>query len=173
VGECARFQPEPVSGPARAHAVLATVVRALAIKLEIMDSRESNYILHEPQNFPQDLKQLQQRYQDLADAPAVAESLRFPERDAAGELLTANRDFKEQLKQRLQIDSVNAGQIEQAIKETEQLYQIWNTMREARCGFYYVVVRRQALRQLRDQLGERAFYRGEMPPHLPIWRLPR
>jgi hypothetical protein len=169
--EFAHYQP--VNGPARAHALLAPTLREVAIKLEIMDAREANYLLHEPQNFHQDLKQLQQRYQDLAGAPALAECLRFPERDVASELVAANRDFKEHLKQRLLIDPVHADEIEAAIAETDRLHQVWNTVREARCGFYYVVVRRQALKQLRELLGDQAFYRGELPPHLPIWRLPR
>ena len=55
--------------------------------------------------------------------------------------------------------------------ETE--HQVWNTLRDARCSFYYVAVRRQALKQLRELVGEPAFYRAELPPPLPTWRLPR
>jgi hypothetical protein len=164
---------QPVSGSARAHAFIAPTLRDLAIKLELMDPREVNYLLHDPQNFPQDLKQLQRRFVDLSDAPAVVECERFPDRDAAGELMAANRGYREELNQRLELDQVHADEIQQAIDEADQLHQVWTTVREARCGFYYVNVRRQALKQLRDMIGEPAFYRGELPPHLPVWRVPR
>ncbi len=154
------------------HAVLAVSVRQLAIGLELFDPRETEYLLHDPQNFNQDLKQLQRRYQELADAPAAAECDRFPDRDAIGELLSLNRTYREEMCRRLEIDPANAAEIEQIIAETDQLYRIWNTAREARCGFYYVNVRRSALKQLRDLIGEPAFYRGELPPCVPVWRIP-
>src|SRR5437867_805105 len=75
--------------------------------------------------------------------------------------------------QRLEIDQVYAAEIQQAIAEADQLHHIWNTLREARTGFLYVAARRQALKQLRELIGEPAFYRGELPPHLPVWRIPR
>jgi hypothetical protein len=32
--------------------------------------------------------------------------------------------------------------------------------------------RRQALQELRDLVGARAFYSGQLPPHVPLWRIP-
>jgi hypothetical protein len=44
-------------------------------------------------------------------------------------------------------------------------------LRDARCDYYYVAYRRQALQQLREAIGPQAFYSGRMPPHVPLWRI--
>jgi hypothetical protein len=31
-------------------------------------------------------------------------------------------------------------------------------------------VRRQALKQLRTLIGAEAYYTGQLPPHVPLWR---
>ena len=56
------------------------------------------------------------------------------------------------------------------LQETDQLYQIWDTVRDARCEYYYVTVRRQALKRLREALGDEAYFSGRLPPHVPLWR---
>jgi hypothetical protein len=33
-----------------------------------------------------------------------------------------------------------------------------------------VTVRRQALKKLREMIGENAYYYGQMPPSVPVWR---
>jgi hypothetical protein len=43
-------------------------------------------------------------------------------------------------------------------------------VRDARCEYYYVTVRRQALKRLKDMLGEDDYYAAKLPPHVPIWR---
>jgi hypothetical protein len=164
---------EPANPHARVHAALAAELRSAAIKLELMDLLETAILLHDSNSFAQDLKTLQRRFQDLADAPAVGEAGRFPDHESITELLAVNRGYREELCQRLLIDRVHSRLIQTAIAETDHLYQVWNTLRDARCGFYYVAVRRHALRQLRDLIGAPAFYRGELPPHLPTWRLPQ
>ena len=57
--------------------------------------------------------------------------------------------------------------------EVDRLYQIWDTTRDARCEYYYIHVRRGALKKLRDAVGEEAYYSGTLPPHVPVWRFAR
>jgi hypothetical protein len=59
------------------------------------------------------------------------------------------------------------------MQEADRLYQVWDTVRDARCDYYYVTVRRQALKRLRDMLGSDAYYSGVLPPHVPLWRFQR
>ena len=155
------------------HAFLAPTLQQLAIKLEFMDQRETSYLFHEPNNFPTDLMQLQRRFQELVDAPAVSDADRFPDREIIAELLSANRAYRDELSQRLLIDPLHAGLIQQAIAETDHLHQLWTALKDARCGIYYVAVRRNALKQFRDLIGAPAYYRGDLPPHVPHWRIPR
>jgi hypothetical protein len=44
-------------------------------------------------------------------------------------------------------------------------------VRDARCDYYYVTVRRLALKRLRELVGDEAYYAGNLPPCVPIWRL--
>ena len=56
------------------------------------------------------------------------------------------------------------------LAETDRLYLVWDAVRDARCDFYYVTVRRQALKKLRDLVGDEAYATGELPPNVPTWR---
>ena len=57
-----------------------------------------------------------------------------------------------------------------AVAETDRLYRVWDAVRDARCEFYYVTVRRQALKRLKEMVGDEAFAEVDLPPHVPGWR---
>jgi hypothetical protein len=57
-----------------------------------------------------------------------------------------------------------------ALQETDRLYQVWDAVRDARCDYYYVTVRRQALKRLRELIGDEAYYSASFPPCVPFWR---
>ena len=54
--------------------------------------------------------------------------------------------------------------------ETDRLFRAWDAVRDARCEFYYTTVRRHALKNLREMIGDDAFAAGELPPYVPEWR---
>src|SRR5690242_16867636 len=62
-------------------------VQRLALQWEILDPREVRYVLTRPEDFQADLKLLQRRYHELANAPPVSDCLRFPDRAVVSELL--------------------------------------------------------------------------------------
>ena len=64
---------------------------------------------------------------------------------------------------------VHWWELREAIQETDRLYQVWDTIRDARCDYYYVTVRRQALKRLRETLGPDSYYSGNLPSHVPVW----
>src|SRR5436305_10940727 len=70
-------------------------LQEVAVQLEILDPREVRYILARPEDFPSDLNLLRRRYRELADAPPVTDSLRFPEREAINEMLSFNRAYRQ------------------------------------------------------------------------------
>lgn len=144
-------------------------LRALAVDLEILDPREVRYILARPEDFAADLKLLRHRYQELGTAPAVDDALRFPERTTVNELLAFNRNYRRRLDLRQPLELVHGWELRIALQETDRLYQIWDRVRDARCPYYYVTVRRQALKQLRELVGEEAYYSGDLPPCVPLW----
>jgi len=145
-------------------------LRSLAVEWEILDPREVRYILARPEDFAADVKLLRRRYQELALAPGVNDSLRFPERTTVNELLAFNRSYRQLLDVRQPLELVHGWELRMVLQETDRLYQVWDSVRDARCPYYYVTVRRQALKRLRDLIGDDSYYAGNLPPCVPLWR---
>jgi hypothetical protein len=153
------------------HPFVAPAVKALALDWELLDPRETDY-LKNAQDFASDLKSLQGRFEEYRNAPRVAEVERFPGRDLAGDMLAFNRSYRDSVNNRLDLDMVHADELRTIIAETDLLYRIYDALRDARCEYFYVHYRRQALAQLRDLIGMEAYYSGQLPPHVPLWRIP-
>ena len=154
------------------HRELAPALQRLAIDCEILDPRENRYVLAQPQDFAADLKLLQCRYRELQTAPRLQECTRFPERSLVNEMMAFNRAYRSDLVTRLALDTIHEDELRAAVTETDHLYRIWDAIRDARCDYYYITVRRQALQQLRELIGAQAYYSGNLPPHVPMWRFP-
>jgi hypothetical protein len=144
-------------------------IHKTAIDWEIMDARETRYILATREDFEGDLNLLRNRYTDLTDAPKLVDCLRLPERDLINDLIKFNRAYRKHLEIRLMWESDRADLLHNAIQETDRLYRHWDAIRDAQCDFYYVTVRRSALKRLRDGIGPEAFSAGAMPPYVPDW----
>lgn len=148
------------------------ILQKLAVEEEVLDPREVRYILERPEDFKTDLALIRKRYDDLFDAPRVADCMRFPTRDVINDMLAFNRAYKNHLEMAKSIDW-NKAWYDNAIEETDFLYKLWDKARDSRCEYYYVTVRRQALKDLNGMMkGWGGYYNG-MPPHVPIWRFRR
>jgi hypothetical protein len=161
------------SDPASLHALYPSVhesLQALAVRWEILDPREVKYILARQEDFVSDLNLLRRRYQDLAHAPALAECARLPDRATVNDLLAFNRAYRQHIDVRQPVELLHWWELRGALQETDRLYQIWDTVRDARCDYYYVNVRRQALKRLRELIGEEAYFSSSLPPCVPLWR---
>jgi hypothetical protein len=145
-------------------------VHKLAVDWEILDPRETRYILSRQEDFSADINLLRRRYQELNEAPRVVDSFRFPERSTVNDLVRFNRAFRKHLDQRHELENDRCEELRAVMRETDRLYQVWDAVRDARCEFYYVTVRRQALKKLKDVLGEEAYETGSLPPNVPTWR---
>lgn len=149
---------------------LRPTLQALAVQLEILDPREVRYILSRQEDCTADINLLRRRYHDLVDAPLLSDSLRFPDRESVNELLSFNRSYRQHIDMRQTVELAHWWEHQATLQETEQLYQVWDTVRDARCEYYYVTVRRQALKRLRELIGMDAYYGGRLPPFVPVWR---
>ena len=163
----------PPGAEAGVYAALAPTLRGLALHWQILDARELGRLLNDAKDFPQDLKVLQERMQRLYCAPLLEERGRFVPLKLVEQLTAHNRAYRKELEDRLALDTLHAEELRAAIAETEELFRIWDTLRDALTEHYYIDYQRQALDRLRQQIGLAAFYRGDMPPALPIWRFPR
>ncbi len=144
-------------------------VQAVAVYWEVLDNREVKYVMHRQEDFASDLKLLRRRWDDLADADAM----RFPDRALISDLLSFNRSYRQQLEHRKSLELVYSWELSEVVAEVDRLYQIWDAARDARCEYYYISVRRGALKKLRDAVGDEAYYGGQLPPHVPVWRFAR
>jgi hypothetical protein len=141
-----------------------------AVGWEIMDPRETRYVMATREDFEADLNLLRNRYSELADAPRLSDAQRLPDRRMVNELIRFNRSYRKYLEDRQAWEVDRADLFHTAIQETDRLYRQWDAVRDAQCDFYYVTVRRSALKKLRDSIGEDAFSTGHMPHYVPDWR---
>jgi hypothetical protein len=159
--------------PLAEHVCLARSLREVALHWEILDPREASYLMTGPEGFEGDVRVLQRRYQELADAPPAIDALRFPVRELVCELLTFNRAYHTHLLRRREAEGKGQQDLDDALTEADQLYHIYDLVRDARSDFYYVSVRRQALLALRQAIGWPDYASGLLPPHVPVWRFAR
>ena len=164
--------PEPVKAPDSA---LMGSVKLVALQLELLDPREDRWVFANPADFYSDLLLIRQRYKDLQDAPPSCDSLRFPGPDLCEELKGLNRQYRVYLEDRLSLfGETQAGEwIQGAIGETDYLYSVWSEVRDTQVDYFYLTVRRKALKTLRELIGPVAYYGGFLPPHVPVWRFRR
>jgi hypothetical protein len=153
--------------------VVRLALQSLALEWELLDQREVRYVLSRPEDFTADLNLLRRRYGELSDAPPSQDCFRFPERATVNEYLAFNRAYRQHIDIRQPGEPSRWWDLRSALQETDHLYAVWDTVRDARCEYYYVTVRRQALKRLREMIGEEAYYSGQLPPYVPVWRFQR
>jgi hypothetical protein len=161
---------------AEADRQLATVwptAQAVAVSWEILDARETEEVLARAEGRADYLKDLRRRRLELADAPPLHDCQRFPDRGLINDLLAFNRSYRKQLCTRQSLEVAYFWELKQVIQETDRLYDLWDMAREARTDYYYVWVRRAALKKLRDTVGAQTYYSGCLPPHVPVWNFAR
>lgn len=141
-----------------------------AIDLEIMDPRETRYLLTIPADWSNDLEILRGRYADLKDAPRLNACHLLPPRHQVNELIKFNRAFRKHIEERMLWEQDRQDLFHEVLAETDAAYRAWDQARDAQCDFYYVTVRRLALKRLQCILPEEDKFTLTMPPYVPHWR---
>jgi hypothetical protein len=149
------------------------VMQDLAVSWQLLDPRERKFTLVSFTEWKANLHELRQLYKELRDAPPVEDHMRFPDRDLINELHTFNRQYRCYVEAYAAIDPRCKYECTLAISETDRLYEIWDNVRDAAMPFYYIRVRRKALKKLREEIGPENYYAGRLPPHVPLWRFNR
>src|SRR5262249_5203163 len=144
-------------------APLQPTLQAVAVGWEILDPREGRYFLTRPGGFAPGLPLLRRRHHDPAAAPPLHDSPPLPSRDLLNAALPVNRAYRQHLTSRQSLELASRWELHETLQETDRLYQIWDTVRDARCDYYYVTVRRQALKKLREAIGPQAYYSSCLP----------
>nr|BAL55000.1 hypothetical conserved protein [uncultured Planctomycetota bacterium] len=151
---------------------LRVCLTAVALDWEILDPREVPYVLTQPESLPVDLHMLRQRQRELADAPCVNDALIFPRGDTVQQAINFNRAcvrwFDEHYAHCRDLPPAKIAYR----RQLDELYRVWDTLREVQCDYYMVSVRRQCLKQLRALLGEDSYREGRLPPPVPFDLMP-
>jgi len=164
--------PEPPPTPER-WPIVRDALHQTAVEWEILDARETRYVLTKREDFQDDLDFLRKRRADLAEAPRIVEAGLLPDRDTINDYIRFNRAFRKNMELRLAWESDRAAFIREVIDENERLYKIWDAIRDGKSDMHYVTTRRFALLKLRDMIGPEAFAQGAAMPYVPDWRFAR
>lgn len=141
-----------------------------SVSLGLIDPREERWWFSNLGNFPLEYRSLRERYHYLRDAPPLGDAIRFPHRGFLSDLITFNRAYRAYLEGQVFARPHHQEEIGEAIAECDALYQAYDLARDAACEHYYTYVRREALKKLKNLLGEEAYDSGELPPPVPVWR---
>lgn len=159
--------PEPIDQPPCS---LATI-QAVAVSLELMDPRERRLLLVRREDFKDDMNLIHQRYKELKDAPLQCDAERFPAREQINQWLAFNREYTTWLEHRKSL--FKDAWIDEAIADCEHAHRVYDLCYHAGCGFYYTTLRREALLNLRKEIGDVAYYTGTLPAVVPVWHFRR
>lgn len=176
ISPCPSSSPEDLAKffPVEITAELKQSIREFCVDLEILDVREAKYIMTESRNdteeFYNDLHLLRVRYCQLKDAPRLVDCERWPARTFINEKLTFNRQYHRFIAASMQANLDRQKIYAKILRENDDLYRIWDKVRDSRCQYYYITVRRLALKDLKYMLGDDDYNMGALPPFVPIWR---
>jgi hypothetical protein len=153
--------------------VLPLEVQQAAVQLELVDMRECQNYLDHPDQHDHWLSVFRTRWALYRDTntPPSRDAFRFPTIAQVEDAMEFNRRYRKLLDFRGPLESHRQFLYFRANAEAEALYQIWDTMHDARDTRYYITTNRQALRTLRELLGDEGYYAGEWPPPVPVWRM--
>ena len=153
--------------------IVRDAIHQTAMDWQILDSRETRYVLARLEDFQGDLNFLRKRRMDLAEAPMVIDTDRLPDRGRINDSIRFNRAFRKNMEVRMAFEADRADFLLEVINENERLYKIWDAIRDAKSDLHYVTTRRLALLKLRDMIGPDAYDSIEPPPYVPDWRFSR
>jgi hypothetical protein len=162
--------PETSPPPADKWPALRDAVHQLAVEWEILDPRETRYVLTRPEDFCPDLNMLRRRYRELEDAPKVADGLRFPEREAVNELVRFNRSFRKKLDERQQLEADRAPVLQAG--DPRDRPAVPGVGRGPRRPLRVLLRDRPppGPEEAEGAPRRRGVRRGDLPPNVPTWR---
>ncbi|HQR07016.1 MAG TPA: hypothetical protein PLN21_09350 [Gemmatales bacterium] len=141
-------------------------LRLVCLGAEILDKREIRYVLASDAELQADLQMLRSRWRDLYSAPRLDDCYLFPERSIAVEWIAFNRQYRSHV---LVLRDLYPGResINRLLDDLDERYKVWDAISDCRCEYYYVHVRRQALKRLQSLLGS-DYGEGKIPLSVPI-----
>lgn len=164
-------EPEPV--PEAARPLLFAPMRHLAVSMDLLSEKESGWHLHlwTKASWRGDLENLRCRYRDVKDAPPSTDARLFPTAEHCQKLIDFNVEHQSWLD--AQVIIFPWKNFDNWIAENRKLKYTWELVKYSTQDYHDLSKRRLALKHLRHTLGDDAYYRGQLPPHVPVWRFQR
>lgn len=81
--------------------------------------------------------------------------------------LAFNRAYRAHLDARRGVDLHREYELGELASDVDRRYALWDLVRDSSVSYYYVHIRRRALRDLRERLGPADYYSGHLPPWVP------
>jgi len=155
--------PESVYSPE-----IAAALRHVAVAEELMSPEETQWYFNADSRFQAELDSARGRRLRLEGAPPLADAAKLPHIDRCVAALNFNEEFRRQLSMRLLAEPHRADVILRARADADECYKLWGIVRDAAWDRHNPEIRRNAMRCLRDRLGDG--YNGPIaPPIVPEW----
>jgi hypothetical protein len=137
---------------------------------ELIDARDQTWRFKD-WHWADDVTELRTVNLDLLDAPAVCDRQRFPSLETAREAYAFNNEYRNFLLHQQTLHGDRCFQHYKAlISEAGELSDIWWTIVCMQQDYYEPPQRRKLLLSLRKKLGDERYYRGQVPPPVPLDR---
>jgi len=99
----------------------------------------------------------------------VNDCMRFPPRETVNEILSFNRAYRRHLGVRQPVELAVLVGLPRGLRETDHLFRFgYRSGRSVRLLLRYSSA--PGLKKLRETVGEEAYYSGQLPPYVPLWR---
>ncbi len=132
---------------------------------QIMDKRELKYVFINTSDLISDMKIMSDRINNLKDVDSVEFAYIFPPRWAINEYLLLNKSYRQFLG-RAKLLYPGTSIFQDTIEEVDYLYTLYDKIRDAQCEYYYIHIRREALKEakrLLDQIDPTWYEKGTPP----------
>lgn len=153
----------PVSSQAPPEAWQA--LKTVSLHLEIVGPHE-NWA----SDFRSELRYVRHYLRLLENAPPLADCDWLPPNAVATDFCNFNEQYQCHLQSQLLMAGPHTNDTGDALRESRQLHRVWDSVRRASSPNQSWAYRRRTLSQLREMVGEKAYYRGDLPPCVPVWR---
>jgi hypothetical protein len=153
----------PVSSQAPPEAWQA--LKSISLRMELVGPHE-NWA----PDFRSELRYVRYYARLLNDAPPLADCDWLPPSTVAADFCRFNEQYQCHLQTQQLLATAHADDLGEALRESRQLYIVWDTVRRSTSPNQAWAYRRRTLSQLREMVGEKAYYRCDLPPCVPVWR---
>lgn len=141
-------------------AMAAPYLIEIAVVLELVDYRELEYVRRDTYFLGITLPD---RYRQLQDAPSFNDWYRFEIKDSQSKI-----DFNRNSKTAIGAVMRESAEKNKIMEHFDRLHMIWILINEINNVDYYMPIRREALKNLKEAIGEESYYRSSVPNCVPI-----